>query len=158
MHNIFFTKLLYISFFLLILLIFSSCTNDRTNIIMAAASLEEILSIEYEQAENKNNFFISYGGSISIARRVENNPIVKFIHSEVQNLTEAVKETADAMIYCNSIHYVPDKEKLLSIFTTLSAMFLPFRADSFENEVEVEKIISVKISIKNNEVPIPNRK
>ncbi|MBA47218.1 MAG: molybdate ABC transporter substrate-binding protein [Dehalococcoidia bacterium] len=73
MHNIFFTKLLYISFFLLILLIFSSCTNDRTNIIMAAASLEEILSIEYEQAENKSNFFISYGGSISIARRVENN-------------------------------------------------------------------------------------
>jgi len=45
---------------------------------------------------------------------VENNPIVKFIHSEVQNLTEAVKYKADAMIYCNSIHYVPDKEKLLT--------------------------------------------
>ena len=51
---------------------------------------------------------------ITAAQEVENNPIVKFIHSEVQNLTEAVKETADAMIYCNSIHYVPDKEKLLS--------------------------------------------
>jgi uncharacterized protein YlxW (UPF0749 family) len=57
-----------------------------------------------------------------------------------------------------SINIIGDKEKLLSIFTTLSAMFLPFRADSFENEVEVEKIISVKISIKNNEVPIPNKK
>lgn len=51
---------------------------------------------------------------ITASQEVENNPIVKFIHSEVQNLTEAVKETADAMIYCNSIHYVPDKEKLLS--------------------------------------------
>jgi len=48
------------------------------------------------------------------AQEVENNPIVKFIHSEVQNLTEAVKEKADAMIYCNSIHYVPDKENLLN--------------------------------------------
>ena len=51
-----------------------------------------------------------------------------------------------------SINIIGDKEKLLSIFTRLSPMFLPFRTGSFENEVEVEKIISVKIPIKNNEV------
>ncbi|MBC78290.1 MAG: hypothetical protein CL772_01450 [Chloroflexi bacterium] len=51
---------------------------------------------------------------VTAAQEVENNSIVKFIHSEVQNLTEAVKEKADAMIYCNSIHYVPDKQKLLT--------------------------------------------
>lgn len=51
---------------------------------------------------------------VTAAQEVENNSIVKFIHSEVQNLTDAVKEKADAMIYCNSIHYVPDKDKLLS--------------------------------------------
>ena len=47
------------------------------------------------------------------ASELENNPIVKFVHSEVQNLTDAVKDKADAMIYCNSIHYVPDKIQLL---------------------------------------------
>ena len=47
------------------------------------------------------------------ATELENNPIVKFVHSEVQNLTDAVKDKADAMIYCNSIHYVPDKIQLL---------------------------------------------
>ena len=47
------------------------------------------------------------------AIELENNPIVKFVHSEVQNLTDAVKDKADAMIYCNSIHYVPDKIQLL---------------------------------------------
>ena len=51
---------------------------------------------------------------VTAAQEVENNSIVKFIHSEVQNLTDAVKEKADAMIYCNSIHYVPNKDKLLS--------------------------------------------
>jgi trans-aconitate methyltransferase len=51
---------------------------------------------------------------VTAANEVENNPIVRFIHSEVQNLTESVREKADAMIYCNSIHYVPDKEKLLT--------------------------------------------
>ena len=47
------------------------------------------------------------------ASELENSPIVRFIHSEVQNLTDAVRDKADAMIYCNSIHYVPNKLKLL---------------------------------------------
>jgi ubiquinone/menaquinone biosynthesis C-methylase UbiE len=39
---------------------------------------------------------------------------INYVHSEVQNLTDAVKERVDAIVYCNSIHYVPDKPKLLS--------------------------------------------
>lgn len=38
---------------------------------------------------------------------------VNYVHSEVQNLTEAVKEKVDAIVYCNSIHYVPDKTALV---------------------------------------------
>ena len=47
------------------------------------------------------------------ANELERSKIVKFIHSEVQNLTDAIVEKADAMVYCNSIHYIHDKEKLL---------------------------------------------
>ena len=39
---------------------------------------------------------------------------VKFIHSEVQNLKEVLKDKVEAVIYCNSIHYVPDKVSLVN--------------------------------------------
>lgn len=38
---------------------------------------------------------------------------INYVHAEVQNLTDAVKERVDAIVYCNSIHYVPDKPGLL---------------------------------------------
>ena len=70
MLNIFFTKLLYI---FIVLLVFTACENDRTEIIMVAASLEGIVNSEYIETSDKDKFFINYGGSISLARRVENN-------------------------------------------------------------------------------------
>jgi ubiquinone/menaquinone biosynthesis C-methylase UbiE len=39
---------------------------------------------------------------------------INYVHSEVQNLTGAVKERVDAIVYCNSIHYVPDKPALIN--------------------------------------------
>lgn len=39
--------------------------------------------------------------------------VVNYVHSEAQNLTDAVKDRVDAIVYCNSIHYVPDKAKLV---------------------------------------------
>ena len=39
---------------------------------------------------------------------------VRFVHAEVQNLASSVNEQVDAVIYCNSIHYVNDKVGLLS--------------------------------------------
>ena len=38
---------------------------------------------------------------------------VKYVQSEVQNLASAVKGQVDTVVYCNSIHYVPDKGALL---------------------------------------------
>ena len=38
---------------------------------------------------------------------------INYVHSEVQNLTGAVKDKVDAVVYCNSIHYVPNKVELV---------------------------------------------
>lgn len=38
---------------------------------------------------------------------------INYVHSEVQNLTGAVKDKVDAVVYCNSIHYVPNKPVLI---------------------------------------------
>lgn len=38
---------------------------------------------------------------------------INYVHSEVQNLARAVKDKVDAVVYCNSIHYVPDKPVLI---------------------------------------------
>ncbi len=38
---------------------------------------------------------------------------IRFVHAEVQNLASSVNEQVDAVIYCNSIHYVNDKVALL---------------------------------------------
>ena len=39
--------------------------------------------------------------------------VVRFVQSEVQNLRSAIVDDVDAVVYCNSIHYVPDKKGLL---------------------------------------------
>lgn len=38
---------------------------------------------------------------------------VRFVHAEVQQLATSVNDQVDAVVYCNSIHYVPDKASLL---------------------------------------------
>ena len=39
--------------------------------------------------------------------------VVRFIHAEAQNLATSVNEQVDAVIYCNSIHYVAEKAELV---------------------------------------------
>jgi trans-aconitate methyltransferase len=39
---------------------------------------------------------------------------VRFVLAEVQQLSTAVRDQVDAIVYCNSIHYVPDKAGLLA--------------------------------------------
>ncbi|MBO82823.1 MAG: hypothetical protein CL506_00470 [Actinobacteria bacterium] len=41
--------------------------------------------------------------------------IINYIQSEAQNLHENIKEKVDTVIYCNSIHYVLEKEKVLRL-------------------------------------------
>ena len=38
---------------------------------------------------------------------------IKFVQAEAQELQQMVKDRVDAVVYCNSIHYVPDKADLL---------------------------------------------
>lgn len=40
--------------------------------------------------------------------------VIRFVQSPVQNLKTAITGDVDAVVYCNSIHYVPDKKTLLS--------------------------------------------
>lgn len=39
---------------------------------------------------------------------------VQFVQSRVEHLSDSVKESVDTVIFCNAIHYVPDKEALLT--------------------------------------------
>ena len=39
---------------------------------------------------------------------------VQFVQSQVEHISESVKDSVDTVIFCNAIHYVPNKEELLS--------------------------------------------
>ena len=39
---------------------------------------------------------------------------VQFVQSQVEQVSENVKESVDTIFFCNAIHYVPDKEQLLT--------------------------------------------
>ena len=39
---------------------------------------------------------------------------VQFVQSRVEPLSEVVKESVDAIFFCNAIHYVQDKDALVS--------------------------------------------
>ena len=42
------------------------------------------------------------------------NAAVDFVQSQVEQLSETIKESVDTVIYCNAIHYVPDKDALVA--------------------------------------------
>ena len=39
---------------------------------------------------------------------------VQFVHSQVEQVSESVKESVDTVFFCNAIHYVNDKDALLT--------------------------------------------
>ena len=39
---------------------------------------------------------------------------VQFVHSRVEQLSEAVKESVDTIVFCNAIHYISDKDALMA--------------------------------------------
>ena len=41
------------------------------------------------------------------------NSAVQFMQLQVENVSDAIKESADTVIFCNAIHYVPNKDALL---------------------------------------------
>jgi ubiquinone/menaquinone biosynthesis C-methylase UbiE len=42
------------------------------------------------------------------------NTALHFVQSRVEHLSESVKESVDTVIFCNAIHYIPDKDILLN--------------------------------------------
>ena len=38
---------------------------------------------------------------------------VQFVQSQVEQVSESLKERADTIIFCNAIHYIPDKDSLV---------------------------------------------
>lgn len=53
---------------------------------------------------------------IELARRDvtgQGNASVEFIEGRVEDVADLIEEPVDAVIFCNAIHYVPDKEGLL---------------------------------------------
>ena len=38
---------------------------------------------------------------------------VQFVQSQVEQMSDALKERADTVIFCNAIHYIPDKDALV---------------------------------------------
>ena len=38
---------------------------------------------------------------------------VQFVQSQVEQMSDALKEKADTVIFCNAIHYIPDKDALV---------------------------------------------
>ena len=41
------------------------------------------------------------------------NSVVRFVQSEAQNVSSSIAEPVDAIVYCNSIHYIKDKHSAL---------------------------------------------
>jgi len=39
---------------------------------------------------------------------------VQFVQSQVEQVSESLKERADTVVFCNAIHYIPDKDALLT--------------------------------------------
>ena len=45
---------------------------------------------------------------------------VQFVQSQVEQLSDSLKESVDTIVFCNAIHYIPDKDALLAdIFRSL---------------------------------------
>ena len=51
---------------------------------------------------------------------------VKYVQSGVENVSEAVKESVDTIVFCNAIHYLPDKDKVVHDIGDVLAYTYPF--------------------------------
>ena len=42
------------------------------------------------------------------------NAAIQFVQSQVEQLSDSLKETVDTIVFCNAIHYIPDKDALVA--------------------------------------------
>ena len=110
MLNNLFTKLISGHLIILSLFILNSCGDEEVKIIMVAASLNEVIDQEYMISKEKGDFFINYGGSLSLARRVENNQkkigaVIFASNSSIEILTnkQIINEATIKLLAKNSL-------------------------------------------------------
>ncbi|MYC06069.1 MAG: class I SAM-dependent methyltransferase [Chloroflexi bacterium] len=50
--------------------------------------------------------------------RGRGDSVIQFVHSQVEGLSESLnRESVDTVVFCNAIHYIPDKDALLEDIT-----------------------------------------
>ncbi|MDG2101156.1 MAG: molybdate ABC transporter substrate-binding protein [Dehalococcoidia bacterium] len=88
-------KKLFVLLIIFILLSITGC-SDKREIIMVAASLEDVVNNEYIKF-GSNEIFINYGGSLSLARRIQSN------NKKIGGVIFASKDSLDILIHNNLI-------------------------------------------------------
>ncbi len=119
MLNNLFTKLISGHLIILSLFVLNSCGDEEVKIIMVAASLNEVIDQEYMNSKEKDNFFINYGGSLSLARRVENNQkkigaVIFASNSSIEILTnkQIINEATIKLLAKNSLVLATQKNTI----------------------------------------------
>jgi ubiquinone/menaquinone biosynthesis C-methylase UbiE len=59
----------------------------------------------------------SSGEALQLAREAlkkARNGLVKFVEGNVEQVTQTIREKADAVFFCNAIHLIPDKNQIVS--------------------------------------------
>ena len=94
--------------------------NSSSKIIDLGCGNGGITEMILSKVKDVSNIVIfavdSSSSAISLAlKRFSNRKdvIINYIQSEAQNLHENIKEKVDTVVYCNSIHYVEEKDKVL---------------------------------------------
>tara|TARA_B110000438_G_scaffold4194_1_gene4230 strand:- start:4254 stop:4997 length:744 start_codon:yes stop_codon:yes gene_type:complete len=113
-----------------ILLTFSGCSNKR-EIIMVATSLKDIINVEHTEF-GSNEIFINYGGSLSLARRIESND------KKIGGVIFASQDSLDVLISKNLID--------LKSITTLASNSLVIVTSS-KDKYTLEDIINTNRSL-----------
>ncbi len=79
-----------------------------------------ITEIILEKIRNtKNHIIYAVDTSKEALKQAQNNlkkfreASIHFIHSKAEDLIEVLNSKVDMVVFCNAIHYIPDKEKLL---------------------------------------------
>ena len=113
-----------------------TCSNDNTSIIMVVASFNEVIQEEYEKSDNNDKFYISYGGSMSLARRIENNE--KKIGAVILASNSSIEILINKALLKNSEISLFAKNSLVLATSNSSYTYETFVKD---NKLENEKII-----------------
>lgn len=95
-------------------------SSDR-RIVDLACGTGGVTSLILERVQNAcESVVIAVDHSASALKQAMENlkdgrdSAIQFVHSQVEQLSESLKESVDTVVFCNAIHYIPDKDALLA--------------------------------------------